>query len=370
MTHDMPLLSNSAIGNQNIRNRLVLAPMSRASAEDDGTPTQSMADYYARFASGGFGLLIAEGAYVDSRHARCYANQPGLVTDRHEAGWKVVADAVRNENGKIFLQLIHAGSVSQFVDTPHAPSPVRPNGTMLQGYGPRQGRYQIPSELDRDGIQKIEAAFVEAAKRAEQAGFDGVEVHCANGYLLDQFLTAESNLRMDAYGGSLKNRLRLTIDILEKTQLATSRQFAVGVRLSQAKATQPDYFWPNGLQDAREIFQGVADAGADFIHLASEKNGYAYHSTANTGENLTAFARQLTGLPVIANGGLQDIALANRIVSDQLADFVSIGKAAMLNTDLPRKIEMGTPLKGFTYDMFKYGVTIGAQTKWENEQVA
>ncbi|QFT32666.1 NADH oxidase [Labrenzia sp. THAF82] len=370
MSNQTALLSPATIGSKSFSNRLVLAPMSRTSAEPDGTPTAEMASYYAGFARGGFGLLIAEGAFVDANYSQCYGNQPGLVTDSHEAGWRTVVEAVKRENGKIILQLIHAGAVSQFVERAFAPSPVRPMGEMLQGYGPRQGPYDTPGELSVSDIRAICSAFVDAAKRAEAAGFDGVEIHCANGYLLDQFLTPETNLRNDTYGGTLEDRLRLTTDILSMCQQKTSPDFLVGVRLSQAKATVQDYFWPNGLEDARVIFSAVAEAGANFIHLASEKGGYTYHSTTKTGENLTAFARSLTGLPVIANGGLQDIGLANQVIADQLADFVSIGKAAMLNPDLPKKIASGAPLRDFTFEMFKYGVSVNAQLKWEAEQRA
>ncbi|WP_298815063.1 NADH:flavin oxidoreductase [uncultured Roseibium sp.] len=367
---NLHFLSPATIGSKSFSNRLVLAPMSRASAKPDGTPTREMANYYADFSRGGFGLLIAEGAFVDDICSQCYGNQPGLVTNSHEAGWQTVVEAVKRENGKIILQLIHAGAVSQSVETTFAPSPVRPRGQMLQGYGPRQGHYDVPRELSVNDILSIGSAFVEATMRAEAAGFDGVEIHCANGYLLDQFLTPETNLRSDTYGGKLENRLRLTTDILSMAQQRASPDFIVGVRLSQAKATVQDYFWPNGLEDARVIFSEVAEAGADYIHLASEKGGYTYHSTAKTGENLTAFARSLTGLPVIANGGLQDIGLANQIIEDQLADFVSIGKSAMLNPDLPKKIASGAPLRDFTFDMFKYGVSVNAQLKWEAEQHA
>ena len=201
MTRQHQILKKGTIGLQTFENRLVLAPMSRVSATEDGVPTPDMAHYYARFAIGGYSLLIAEGAYIDDRYSQCYSFQPGMVTDTHEAGWRLVVDAVNQTGGKIFLQLIHAGAVSQHVEHAFAPSPVRPKGTMLQGYGHKQGSYDVPRELDLSEIEAIKRDFVQAAIRAERAGFDGVEVHCANGYLLDQFLTAETNRRNDRYGG-------------------------------------------------------------------------------------------------------------------------------------------------------------------------
>lgn len=365
-----PVNTDHFIRSLHLPNRFVLAPMSRASAHSDGAATENMANYYAKFARGGFGLLITEGAYTDANTAQSYSNQPGMVTDEHESAWRQVVSVVKNEGGKIILQLIHAGAVSQHVEQAYAPSPVRPKGKMLQGYGHKQGEYDVPLALSIEDIEHIVAGFIQAAIRAERAGFDGVEVHCANGYLLDQFLTPETNLRSDQYGGSLANRIRLTRDILTAIKAATSASFVVGVRLSQAKATEPDYFWRNGLDDANQIFSEVADGGADFIHLASEAKGYEYRSATKDGENLTAFAKRVTGLPVIANGGLSDTKLTDNILCENKADFVAIGKAALVNPDLPNKRNAGQELREFTYDIFKYGVSIEAQLRWEDEQAS
>jgi 2,4-dienoyl-CoA reductase-like NADH-dependent reductase (Old Yellow Enzyme family) len=363
-----PALHPGALQHLQLANRYVVAPMSRASATGDGVPTEAMARYYAGFATGGFGLIIAEGAYTDLRHAQAYGNQPGLCTDAQEAGWRRVTDAVHRAEGRIILQLIHAGAVSQAVDEPHAPSAVRPMGKMLEGYGPNRGPYGTPKELSAQDIRAIKAGFVQAALRAQSAGFDGVEVHCANGYLLDQFLTPETNLRSAPYGGSVENRIRLTAEIIADIRAATGGGFLTGVRLSQAKATQPDYFWHGGLADAALIFTAVAEAGAGFIHLASEVKGYAYHSSTPDGANLCHFARATTGLPVIANGGLQDPVLARDVLNKGEADFIAIGKAAMNNPDLPDRIARGRPVEAFTYDLFSHGVSIEGQAKWEAER--
>ncbi len=370
-TKNHPALTPGTLQELQLANRYVLAPMSRASATEDGVPTAEMARYYARFAAGGFGLIIAEGAYTDTEFAQSYGNQPGMCSDAHQTGWQRIVDAVHAEGGKIILQLIHAGAVSQVVDVPHAPSAVRPDGQMLQGYGPKQGEYGSPTELTAAQIETVKAGFLQAAVRADRAGFDGVEVHCANGYLLDQFLTPETNLREAPYGGSVANRIRLTCEIISEIKAAVRREdFAVGVRLSQAKATQPDYFWHGGLEDAAIIFAAVAEAGASFIHLASEKNGYAYHSSTRDGHKLTQFARRTTGLPVIANGGLHDPNLAHDVLTSGEADFVSIGKAAMMNPDLPNKLASGQRPLAFTFDLFSYGVSISNQHKWEAEQMS
>ncbi|KAJ57501.1 hypothetical protein ACMU_03060 [Actibacterium mucosum KCTC 23349] len=368
-TTQHPALDAGKIHNLALRNRYVVAPMSRASAGEDGVPTSEMAAYYARFAQGGYGLIIAEGAYTDTILAQSYGNQPGMCTDAHAHGWKATVDAVHAAGGKIILQLIHAGAVSQVVDTPHAPSPVRPDGMMLQGYGPKQGAYPVPVPLSDHQIAETKAGFVMAALRAERAGFDGVEVHCANGYLLDQFLTPETNSRTAPYGGSLQNRIRLTCEIIAEIRAVTGQDFATGVRLSQAKATQPDYFWQGGLKDAAVIFDAVHLAGAAFIHLASEIKGYTYHSRTKQGESLTKLARMRTGLPVIANGGLQDPQLARDIMSAGEADFVSVGKSALVNPDLPQKIAAGQTPVEFSFDVFSHGVSLAGQAQWQAAQI-
>lgn len=365
-----PALNSGSIQNLVLANRYVLAPMSRASATEDGVPTMEMAEYYARFAQGGFGLLVAEGAYTDTTASQAYSNQPGLCTDAQQEGWRQVVEAVHAHGSKIILQLIHAGAVSQVVDVPHGPSSVRPEGHMLQMYGTKQGPYETPAELSSEDIAVLKAGFVQAAKRAEEAGFDGVEIHCANGYLLDQFLTVETNLREAPYGGSVENRIRLTCEIISEVRAICRQGFITGVRLSQAKATQPDYFWAGGLDDAGVIFSAVAEAGASYIHFASERNGYAYHSSTKDGVRLTKFARETTGLPVIANGGLEDFNLSRKVLLEGEADFLAIGKSAMCNPDLPNRIANQQALKDFTFEVFSYGVSVSSQFRWEAEQSA
>ncbi len=365
-----PALTSGSIQNLALANRYVLAPMSRASATADGVPTTEMVEYYARFARGGFGLLIAEGAYPDTTTSQAYSNQPGLCTDAQQEGWRQVVDTVHANGSKIILQLIHAGAVSQVLDVPRGPSPVRPEGHMLQMYGTKQGPYETPVELSEEDIAELKAGFVQAAKRADDVGFDGVEIHCANGYLLDQFLTPETNFRDAPYGGPIENRIRLTCEIISEVRAVCSQNFVTGVRLSQAKATQPDYFWAGGLDDANIIFSAVAEAGAGFIHLASERNGYAYHSSTKDGIRLTKFARETTGLPVIANGGLEDYDLSAKVLLEGEADFLAIGKSAMSNPDLPNRIANQQTLKEFTFELFSYGVSVSSQLRWEAEQSA
>ena len=226
----------------------------------------------------------------------------------------------------------------------------------------------MPKALVVTEIDNIIRGFVESAKRAEKAGFDGVEIHSANGYLLDQFITETSNHRTDQYGGSTENRIRLTAEIIQNVKKSVKKDFIVGVRLSQAKVNDHEYYWAGGAAEAAIIFKAVADAGADYIHFASESRGYRLNSYSNDHVSLPKLARELTDLPIIANGGLEDLALSKRILQDGHADLIAIGKNALVNYDLPQQLEKGVEPEPFTFDLFKYGVTIAAQYRWEQER--
>jgi len=206
-----PALRPIGLGAVELANRFAVAPMTRVSATPDGVPTSEMADYYAAFAEGGFGLVITEGIYPDSSYSQGYLNQPGLSTPSQVEGWREITGRVHAAGRRIVAQLMHAGAISQ--GNPHSaelvgPSAVQPKGEMMPEYG-GQGSWPMPRALTAGEIEEVIAGFAAAAVRAYDAGFDGVEIHGANGYLLDQFLTVYTNQRTDTYGGPVANRIRL-----------------------------------------------------------------------------------------------------------------------------------------------------------------
>lgn len=344
-----------------LNNRAIVAPMSRVSTSGDGVPTTEMADYYARFAQGGFGMIIAEGTYTDRYFAQAYPNQPG-ITDRSQVdGWKRVIDKVKKQETPIILQLMHAGALSQQLTQTRAPSAIEPLRSMLPGYSIKQGQFPKPHAMNLAEIDQVIEGFVLSAQRAQEAGFDGIEIHSANGYLLDQFITDYTNMREDQYGGSLENRLRLTCQIIERIQKYTSDDFIVGVRLSQGKVNDFNYLWANGLEDGNTIFQSVADAGADYIHFASEGQGFDHGSLTKEGQSLPKLARDLTKLPVIANGGLHTVEEAQRILKDDHADLIALGTGALSNPDWPLKLEKQQEILDFDPAFFADGVTVSKQ---------
>jgi 2,4-dienoyl-CoA reductase-like NADH-dependent reductase (Old Yellow Enzyme family) len=335
--------------------------MTRVSASPDGLATDQMRRYYGAFARGGFAAIITEGTYTDQDASPGYDNQPGIATPAQAEAWRAVTDEIHAHGAVAILQLMHAGALSQRTGgRTVAPSAVRPRGQMMPDYG-GSGSFPIPEALSDLQISTIVNGFVESAIRAVHAGFDGVEIHGANGYLLDQFTTPYTNLRTDRYGGSAENRIRLTAEIVERVREATPKGFIVGVRLSEAKVNDFQHRWEEG--EAPVIFRAVAAAGASYIHIAGEGRGFRDALDAGT-KPLTTLARELTGVPVIANGGLHDVELADRVIDEGHADLIAVGRAALANPDWPRRVARGRSVVDFDHGMISPQATIDNTRAW------
>lgn len=355
-----PTLDPYQLGELQLANRLVVAPMTRVSAESDGTPTQEMADYYREFATGGFGLVITEGIYTDAAHAQGYLRQPGLVTKRHVTGWRPVVDAVHEAGVPVIAQVMHAGALSQGHPLGHetiAPSPVQPLSRMLEEYG-GEGAWAVPREAGDGDIAAVVAGFVAAAERALDAGFDGVEIHGANGYLLDQFLTDYTNQRTDDYGGDVAARVRLMAEIVATVVVGAPEGFLVGVRVSQTKVNDFTYRWPGGSDDAEIIFAALGASGASYLHVASEGRDFIETARFPDGRTITAVAKGISGLPVIANGGMHDLRQAADVLTGGHGDLLSLGRGALANPDLPRRVASGIALASFDHALITPSATI------------
>jgi len=347
-----PLWSPVQIGSTQLPNRVALAPMTRISATEEGLVTEKMVTYYESFARGGFGLLITEGIYPDTAHSQGYLYQPGIATEEQARSWAGVVDAVHAAGAKIFAQLMHAGSQAQgsrFVDSTIAPSAVAPKGEQL-GFYRGEGPYRVPAEITPAQMAEVREGFVAAALRARDAGFDGVEIHGANGYLLDQFLTDYLNRRTDEYGGSPENRVRFAAEICRAVREAVGPDMTVGIRVSQAKVSDHDHRWSGGAEEAATIFSALAATGIDFLHTTE------YRATepafGDEGESLAALAKKHSGLPVIANGHLDDPETAVSMLADGAADVVALGKAALANRDWPLRVRNGRPLEELDASLF------------------
>lgn len=368
MSQESLILNNVTINQSLFKNRVVVAPMTRISTKGNGVPTKQMSEYYRRYAQGGFGLIITEGTYTDRTFSQAYPNQPGITNEQQQKGWENIVQATHQANGKIILQLMHAGALSQHLSNTRSASSIQPVRHMLEGYSQKQGQFPLPQAMNLAEVDDVIKGFIEAAIRAQDAGFDGIEIHAANGYLLDQFLTDYTNNREDQYGGSVENRCRLTAEIITLIKSSTSKDFIVGVRVSQGKVNDFDYTWPNGIDDGKIIFNALNNAGADYIHFASEGKGFDHGCLTANGESLPKLAREVTGLPVIANGGLDNIQEANRIIEGAHADLIALGTGALANPDWPIKLKNKEALLPFDPNMFSIGVTIEDQFNWEQQK--
>ncbi|CAM4460206.1 NADH:flavin oxidoreductase [Paenibacillus tarimensis] len=357
------LFTSMTIGGLTLDNRVGVAPMTRTSATPEGLATEAMISYYASFAHGGFGFIITEGIYPDDKFSQGYLNQPGLVTNEHVQSWRRVVEAVHQEGGKIIAQLMHAGALSQgnrFADTTIAPSAVLPKGEQMEFYGGK-GPFREPREATKEDIQQMITGFAQAAKRAMSAGFDGVEIHGANGYVLDQFLTDYTNRRLDEYGGSTENRVRLLVEVINAVKEAVGDKFTVGIRISQGKVNDYTHKWAGREKEAAIIFGQIGTAKPDYIHVTEYEawqpafpEGEGTHATDPAFEkgqsSLAALAKRYGGVPVMANGKLDNPDSASTILAKGEADLITIGKGALANHDWVNKVKHNQPLAVFQPD--------------------
>lgn len=332
------------------RNRLVVAPMTRVSASASGVATVTMRDYYRRFARGGYGIVITEGLYTDQAYAQGYRNQPGMSDDEQARSWQAIVGDAERHGAWMVAQLMHAGALSQenrFRNHTKAPSAVKPSGKQMHFYH-GEGEYAEPGAMTEDEIAQVIAGFVQSAIRAVRiAGFHGIEIHGANGYLLDQFLTAHTNLRTDCWGGSMDGRVRLLSEVLRAVKGAVGNDVPVGIRISQGKVNDFTSKWPGGEDDARVIFGTLAAAGADFIHV-TEFEAWQPAFAGGSDSLVTLARRHAGGVTIIANGSLGSVERACQAV-EAGADMVAIGRAALANPDLPRLFEHGMAPRAFDH---------------------
>ncbi len=352
-----------------LRNRLVVAPMSRVSATPDGIPTEIMKEYYSAFAYGGFSIVITEGIYTDNKFSKGYPNQPGLTDIEHVEGWSKIAASISEAGAIPIAQLMHAGALSQDLAVTKAPSTVQPAGKKMAEYGGGDGAYPLPLEMTKEDIADTVDGFIQTSMNAYKAGFAGIEIHAANGYLLDQFLTPDTNFRTDEYGGTVANRFRIIAEIIKGMRDALPSHFIVGLRLSEGKVNNLFYRWQEGPAMAKAILAEVNRTRPDYIHIASESGNWQRDCTYADGSSLTGLARQITGLPVIANGGLHRLAMSEHVLSLGHADLLAIGSAALADPEWPSKVAKGMEPLPFHSGLIKPSATIEHTNRMRNKLI-
>ena len=354
------LFSRVTLGSLTLSNRAVVAPMTRVSATEDGCVTERMVAYYEEFARGGWGLVETEATYIDEACSQCKPCQPGIASAVQGDAWHRVVDTVHARGPAIIMQLQHAGALAEprahRADT-MAPSPVEPRSRRPLG---------IPRELTPADIDEICRGFGLAATRVVEAGFDGIELHGANGYLIDQFLTDYTNRRTDSYGGPMSNRVRFAVEVVQAVRRAVPRDYPVGIRLSPAKTLDPQYAWPQGEADAVTIFESIVAAGASFLHIGGRRG---QPPTLADGRSLSELARRITGVPVIANGGLDDPARAEEWLETGRADLISLACGALANPDWPRRVAENVPLTPYDPSMILPVPTLENADNWRSGQL-
>ena len=325
------------LGELKLKNRVVMAPLTRCRATADRVPTPIMAEYYAQRASAG--LIIAE-ATVISEEANGYEKTPGLFTDEQVQAWKSVTDAVHQKGGLIVSQLWHVGRVSH-PDLLNGETPVSASSVQQAGHvsllRPKRD-YVLPRPLEISEIHAITEQFKQAAIRAKEAGFDGVELHAANGYLIDQFLQTKTNLREDIYGGSVENRARFLLEVIDAL-IEVWGAGRVGIHLAP-RGDEHDM----GDNDPRETFGYVME------ELGKRKIAFFFTREYLAADSISDDMKaRSNGVPYIANMKLDRSAALELLATGQ-ADVVSFGKDYISNPDLFERLVADAPLNELKFE--------------------
>lgn len=340
------LFSSAKLGNIELANHIVMAPMTRSRAIGN-IPTASVVIYYAQRASAG--LIITEGT-SPSPNGLGYARIPGIFSAEQIAGWKEVTSAVHEKGGKIFIQLMHCGRIAHPANMPEgativAPSAVAAAGQMWTDTEGMQAQ-PTPLALTIDGIKLTILEYVQAAKNAIEAGFDGVELHGANGYLIDQFINTKSNLRTDEYGGDIAGRAKFLLEIAAQTVEAIGKE-KVGVRLSPYGAFNDVAIFDTIDTDYQYIAEKLNEIGVIYTHLVDHSSMGAPAVSKTVVDNI----RKAFKGTLILSGGY-DVVRAEADLESGIADLIAIGRPFIANPDLVERLKQGAELATPNPDLF------------------
>jgi 2,4-dienoyl-CoA reductase-like NADH-dependent reductase (Old Yellow Enzyme family) len=335
-------------GALHLRNRIVMAPMTRRKAGADGVISDQSIEYYRRRAAGEMGLIISEGVPIDSTHAADGTTVPHIETDKQIAAWKRVVDAVHGEGGAFAPQLWHTG--------PKAMNPIGPSARATPRRKDGEVRRDVRA-MEAGDFEQVIAAFVSAARSAKEIGCDAVELHGAHGYLLDAFLCPGTNHRTDEYGGPIENRLRFPSQVVRAVCEAVGPDYPVIYRISRWKSEDSDKIKFHGPADLEPVVTALAEAGVDILHVSTEAALDAAFPGVSD-RSLAGWAKDLSGLPTIAVGGVSLALTCNdsyggtaeitadpgpeiRMIEQGEADMLAVGRALIANPDWVRIVRDG-----------------------------
>jgi len=344
----MKLLSEFKLGDLTLKNRVVLAPATRNRSTMERVPSKLNIEYYKQRATAG--LIIAESTAI-SEMGVGYMYAPGIYTKEQIAGWKALTDEVHRNGGTIFIQLFHAGRISHssFLEgkLPLAPSSIKPNGQTYTYEGIKE--YETPRMLEKNEVWQITEDFKIAAQNAKDAGFDGIEVHAANGYLINQFIDDISNNRTDDYGGSVENRSRFLFEVLESV-LQVWDEKRIGVRLSPSGVFNS--MGDSNSQDTyKEIIEKLNDYDLGYLHLMNPM--LPIDDFPKMIRNVTEYYGKYYKGTLMINGGFTRETGNEALVASE-ADLVAYGKLFIANPDLPERFKLNAHLNEPNPDAF-YG---------------
>lgn len=332
------LFSNYKLGKLELKNRIVMAPMTRSRAINN-IPNELMAEYYRQRAE--TGLIVTEGT-SPSPNGLGYSRIPGIFSKEQVAGWKTVTDRVHLKGGKIFVQLMHTGRISEKSNMPEgaeilAPSAVKPAGKIWSD-SLGQVDFQVPTEMTNAQIKEAINEYVQAAKNAVEAGFDGVELHGANGYLIEQFLSPISNIRTDEYGGSIENRSRFLLEIAEAVINAIGKE-KVGVRLSPYGVASDMPHYPEIDAEYNYLAEKLNELELVYVHLVD----HSAMGAPNVPYSIKAAFRKKFNNTLILSGGYTK-EKAELDLENGDADLIAFGRPFINNPDLINRLKNDYPL--------------------------
>ena len=332
------LYTPTTLGSLVLQNRMVMAPMTRSRAIDN-IPNALMADYYAQ--RGTAGLIITEGA-SPSPNGLGYARIPGIFSQAQVEGWKATTEAVHKKGAKIFLQIMHSGRISHPLNMPAgarviAPSAVAATGEMYTDAGGMKP-FPVPEAMTLEDIKSTVSEYAQGAKNAVAAGFDGIELHGANGYLLEQFIRPNSNLRTDRYGGTIENRARFVLEVVNAVNAAIGRE-KVGIRLSPFGVFNDVPLYDDMAYDYTWLVQQLNLAAPAYIHIVD----HSAMGAPIVHDSIKATFRNTFKGTLILSGGYD----ASRAESDLAAgkgDLIAFGMGFLANPDLVQRLKTGAAL--------------------------
>jgi len=347
MAHMSKLFSKTTVGSLALQNHLVMSPMTRSRAIGN-IPNELMAEYYGQRAASA-GLIITEGT-SPSPNGLGYARIPGIFSREQVEGWKLVTQAVHARGGKIFVQLMHCGRVAHPLNLPQggrvlAPSALSAAGQMWTDQQQMQPE-PIPGAMTESEVHQALEEFVQAAKNAVAAGFDGVELHAANGYLLEQFIRPSSNVRTDRYGGTIEGRARFVLEVADATIKTIGRE-KVGIRLSPNSVFNNMTLYPEMDADYTYIARQMNERGLLYLHLVDHSSMGA---TAPSEAIRKVFRSQSNTALILAGG--YDFNRAEADLAAGNADLIAVGKPLLANADLKKRWETGAALNAPNMDTF------------------